>query len=43
VHPKVVSSIDGLSRPNEQPADPQEYRRALAYRDEFRRPGSVLK
>ena len=34
--------IDGLSKPKRSAARPQDYRRALSFRDEFRRRRSVL-
>ena len=35
--------IDGLSKPVRQAARPQDYRRALRYREEFRRRRTVLR
>ena len=39
--PSIVC-IDGVSKPVRQGAAPQDYRRALRYRDEFRRRRTVL-
>jgi len=37
-----IVCIDGLSKPVRQAASPQDYRRALRYRDEFRQRRTVL-
>ncbi len=38
-----IVCIDGLSKPVRQAASPQDYRRVLRYRDEFRRRRTVLR
>jgi hypothetical protein len=38
-----IVCIDGLSKPVRQAASPQDYRRALRHRDEFRQRRTVLR